>query len=59
VDRVDLSTAMQSQLAARNEFAQFKKEVPNMMRNKLDVDMGTTRLYQKPYRADFDSMAFP
>jgi hypothetical protein len=30
-----------------------------MMKNKLGVDMGNTRLYQKPYRADFDYVAFP
>jgi hypothetical protein len=59
VNRVDLSTAMQSQLAARNEFSQFKEEVANMMRNKHSVDMGTTRLYQKPYRADLVTWLFP
>jgi hypothetical protein len=51
--------AMQSQLAARNELAQFKEEIANMMKNKLGVDMGNTRLYQKPHRADFDYVAFP
>jgi hypothetical protein len=51
--------AMQSQLAARNELAQFKEEIANMMKNKLGVDMGNTRLYQKPYRSDFDYVAFP
>jgi hypothetical protein len=30
-----------------------------MMRNKLVVDMGNTRLYQKPYRADLDYVDFP
>jgi hypothetical protein len=30
-----------------------------MMKNKLGVDMGNTRLYQKLYRADFDFVAFP
>jgi hypothetical protein len=45
----NLRTAtMQSQLAARNELAQFKEEIANMMKNKLGVDMGNTRLYQKP-----------
>jgi hypothetical protein len=39
--------------------AQFKEEIVNMMKNKLGVDMGNTRLYQKPYRADFDYVAFP
>jgi hypothetical protein len=38
VNRVDLSVSMQSQLAARNEFSQFKEEVANMMRNKHNVD---------------------
>jgi hypothetical protein len=51
--------AMQSQLAARNELAQFREEIANMMKNKLGVDVGNTRLYQKPYRADFDYVAFP
>jgi hypothetical protein len=30
-----------------------------MMKNKLGVDMGNTRLYQKPYRANFDYVDFP
>jgi hypothetical protein len=30
-----------------------------MIKNKLGVDMGNTRLYRKPYRADFDYVAFP
>jgi hypothetical protein len=54
-----ITTAMQSQLAARNELAQFKEEIANMVKNKLGFDMGNTRLYQKPYTADFDYVAFP
>jgi hypothetical protein len=53
------TTAMQSQLAARNELTQFKEEIANMMKNRLGVDMGDTILYQNPYRADFDYVAFP
>jgi hypothetical protein len=53
------TAAMQSQLAARSELAQFQEEITNMMKNKLSVDMGNTRLYKKPYRADFDYVAFP
>jgi hypothetical protein len=30
-----------------------------MRRNNLSVDMGTTRLYQKLYRANFDYWLFP
>jgi hypothetical protein len=40
------TTAIQSQLAARNELTQLKEEIANMMKNKLSVDMGNTRLYQ-------------
>jgi hypothetical protein len=50
---------MQSQLATRNELDPFKGEVTNMMRNKLGVDMGTTRLYQKPYRPILIMWLFP
>jgi hypothetical protein len=53
------TAAMQSQLAARSELAQFNEEIANMMKNKLDVDTGNTRLYRKPYRANFDYVAFP
>jgi hypothetical protein len=51
--------AMQSQLAARSELAQFKEEIANMMKNKLGVDMDNTKLYQKPYRTDFIMWIFP
>jgi hypothetical protein len=30
-----------------------------MLKNKFGVDMGNSRLYQKPYKADFDLMAYP
>jgi hypothetical protein len=30
-----------------------------MVKNKFDIDMGNSRLYQKPYEADFDLMAYP
>jgi hypothetical protein len=30
-----------------------------MVKNKLGIDMGNSRLYQKPYKADFDLMAYP
>jgi hypothetical protein len=53
------TAAMQSQLAARNELAQFKEEIANMMKNKLGVDMDNTRLYQKPYKADLIMWLFP
>jgi hypothetical protein len=30
-----------------------------MVKNKFDIDMGNSRLYKKPYKADFDLMAYP
>jgi hypothetical protein len=59
VNRVDLSVARQSQLAAIDELNKFKEQVASMIKNKFGIDMGNSRLYQKPYKADFDLMAYP
>jgi hypothetical protein len=61
VNRVDLSTIMQSQLVVMDEFAKFKEEVASMMKNTLETDMSNSELYQKSYKADFDfdSMSHP
>jgi hypothetical protein len=40
-------------------FPNFKEEVASMVKNKLNIDMGNSRLYQKPYKADFGLMAYP
>ena len=47
VNSVNTSATRQSQLAAMSEFAKFKEEIANMMKNKLGIDMGNPRLYQK------------
>jgi hypothetical protein len=59
VNRVDLSAARQSQLGAIDELNKFKEQVASMVKNKFGTDMGNSRLYQKPYKADFDFMAYP
>jgi hypothetical protein len=60
MNRLDLSTRMQSQLAAMDEFSKFKEEVASTKTNKLSTNMGNSRLYQKPYKADdFDFVAYP
>ena len=38
---------MQPQPAVANEFVQFKEELANMMKNKLGIDIGNTKLYKK------------
>jgi hypothetical protein len=59
VNRVDLSAVRQSQLAAMYELNKFKEQVASMVKNKFGIDMGNSRLYQKPYKANFDLMAYP
>ena len=41
------------------DLLKFKEDLANAIKNKLGVDMGTTRLYQKPYPAEFDFTPFP
>lgn len=41
------------------EFTRFKEELASVIRNKLGVDFGNTRLYQKSYDATFDIVPFP
>ena len=36
------------------DLIKFKEDLANAIKSKLGVDMGTTRLYQKPYPAEFD-----
>jgi hypothetical protein len=51
VNKVELSAARQSQLAAIDELNKFKEQVASMVKNKFGIDMGNSRLYQKPYKA--------
>ena len=41
------------------DLLKFKEDLANAIKSKLGVDMGTTRLYQKPYPAEFDFTPFP
>jgi hypothetical protein len=59
VNKVDLSAARQSQLAAIDELNEFKEQVASMVKNKFGINMGSSRLYQKLYKAEFDLMAYP
>jgi hypothetical protein len=40
-------------------FAKLKEDLPNMMKTKLGVDIGSFRLYQKPYTIEFDFVSCP
>jgi hypothetical protein len=59
VNKVDLLAARQSQLDAMDELNKFKEQVASMVKNKFSIDMGSSRLYQKPYKSEFDLMAYP
>ena len=41
------------------DLLKFKEDLANAIKSKLGVDMGTMRLYQKPYPAEFDFVSFP
>src|SRR6185436_1281554 len=41
------------------DLIKFKEDLANAIKSKLGVDMGTTRLYQKPYPDEFDFTPFP
>jgi len=41
------------------DLLKFKEDLANAIKSKLGVDMGTTRLYQKPYPTEFDFTPFP
>jgi hypothetical protein len=45
VNKVDLSAARQSQLAAMDELNKFKEQVASMVKNKFGIDMGNSSLY--------------
>jgi hypothetical protein len=59
VNKFDLSATRQSQLASMYELNKFKEQVASMFKNKFGIDMGNSRLHQKPYKAKFDLMAYP
>jgi hypothetical protein len=59
MNRVDLSAERQSQPAAIDELNKFKEQVASMVKNKFDIDMDNSRLYQRPYKAEFDLMSYP
>ena len=40
------------------DLLKFKEDLANAIKSKLGVDMGTTRLYQKLYPAEFDFVRF-
>jgi hypothetical protein len=59
MNKVDLPASRQSRLAAVDELNKFKEQVATSVKNKFNIDMTNSRLYQKPHKAEFDLMAYP
>ena len=41
------------------DLLKFKEDLANAIKSKLGVDMGGSRLYQKPYPPEFDFVSYP
>ena len=41
------------------DFSRFKEYLAGVLKTKLGVDMGSLRLYQKPYPPEFDFVSYP
>jgi len=59
VNTMNALSTMQYRPTFDSEFARTKEELAGIMKKKLGIDMGTTRLYQKPYKAEFDNVPYP
>jgi len=40
------------------DLLKFKEDLANAIKSKLGVDMGSSRLYQKPYPPEFDFVSY-
>ena len=41
------------------DFNIFKEDLTGVLKSKLGIDMGGSRLYQKPYPPEFDFVSYP
>ena len=41
------------------DFSRFKEDLAGVLKTKLGIDMGSSRLYQKPYPPVFDFVSYP
>jgi len=42
-----------------SDFTRFKEDLAGVLKSKLGIDMGGSRLYQKPYPPEFDFVSYP
>ena len=54
-----LASGPYTNVSYQADLNRFKEDLATIIRNKLGVDMGSSRLYQKPYPLEFDFVSYP
>ena len=54
MQRVSSSPNTSASGAYQADFSRFKEDLAGVLKSKLGIDMGGSRLYQKPYPPEFD-----
>ena len=57
--RVSSSSYASTSGAYQADFNRFKEDLAGVLKSKLGIDMGGSRLYQKPYPPEFDFVSYP
>ena len=59
MQRVSSSPNTSASGAYQADFSRFKEDLAGVLKSKLGIDMGGSRLYQKPYPLEFDFVSYP
>ena len=59
MQRVSSSSYTSASGAYQSDFNRFKEDLAGVLKSKLGIDMGGSRLYQKPYPPEFDFISYP
>ena len=59
MQRVSSSPNTSASGAYQADFSRFKEDLAGVLKSKLGIDMGGSRLYQKPYPPEFDFISYP
>ena len=59
IQRVSSSSYTSANGASQADFNRFKEDLAGVLKSKLGIDMGGSRLYQKSYPPEFDFISYP
>lgn len=59
VQRVSSSLHASASGTYQADFTRFKENLAGLLKSKLGIDIGGSRLYQKPYPTEFDFVSYP